>query len=86
LKSFYAGEDVVAGIRTPEDLDVMKNNMLVAYAELLIYMRAISVLVLMHFVYPALQLINLVCLSSVICSVLPTWLVPVILVQLSVQT
>lgn len=33
-KCFGQGEDVVAGIRTPEDLDTMKRVMPQAYAEL----------------------------------------------------
>jgi hypothetical protein len=43
------------------------------------------VLVLMQCVFLALQLINLVYLSSVIGFGLPTWLVLVILVELSVE-
>lgn len=34
ISIFEQGEDVVAGIRTPEDLDTMKNCMPDAYKEL----------------------------------------------------
>jgi hypothetical protein len=66
---------VVAGIRNREDLEVMKNNMLEAYVKLLIYMQGYINARAYAICFPALQLVNLVCLSLVISLVLSTWLV-----------
>jgi hypothetical protein len=66
---------VVAGIGNREDLDVMKNNMLEAYVKLLIYMQGYINARAYAISFPALQLVNLVCLSLVISLVLSTWLV-----------
>jgi hypothetical protein len=73
------GEDMVAGISTREDLNVMKNNM--AYAELLILHTELymCLCVCNLFIQFHSQLFLFV-FSSVIGSVLPTWLVLVVLV------